>query len=85
MPPCTVYCSHQALFDDLTGHFQICRHADQVGQILVNLLKTDFAFGLATECLNALRGKQDTLLTMTAQAEVLALRGVVVDLWCHYE
>lgn len=60
----------QALFDDLAGHFQISRNANQVGTILVNLLHTDFAFGLASHNLNILRGNQDALLAKMAQIEV---------------
>eukprot|EP00752_Nemacystus_decipiens_P011884 g10537.t2 len=60
----------QALFDDLASHFQISRNANQVGTILVNLLHTDHAFGLAANSLNLLRGNQDTLLAKMAQIEV---------------
>lgn len=64
----------QALFDDLARHFQISRNADQVGGILVNLMRTDFDFGLATEALNILRGNQDTLLAKMSKIEV--------SMWC---
>lgn len=60
----------QALFDDLARHFQISRNANQVGTILVNLLRTDFAFGLAADSLTILRGNQDALLENMAQTEV---------------
>lgn len=60
----------QALVDDLARHFQISRNAEQIGCILVNLLKTDFSFGLAVDSLNTLRGNQDALLANMAQTEV---------------
>lgn len=60
----------QALFADLADHFQIARNAHRIGHILVNVLKTDFAFGLAAESLQVLRGKQDFLLTRMAQCQV---------------
>lgn len=60
----------QELFNDLARHFQISRNADKIGNILVSLLNTDFAFGLATDSLNDLRGNQDALLAKMAQAEV---------------
>lgn len=60
----------QALFDDLTRHFQISRNASQVGAILVNLLHTDFSCGLAADALRVLLGNQDALLTAMAQNEV---------------
>eukprot|EP00903_Cladosiphon_okamuranus_P019664 g18076.t2 len=60
----------EALFDDLARHFQITRNVHQVGTILVNLLQTDFAFGLAADSLNVLRGNQDALLAEMAQIEV---------------
>lgn len=59
----------QALVDDLANHFQISRSAKEVGCILVNLLKSDYAFGLTSESLQALRGKQDMVLTRMAQSE----------------
>ena len=61
----------QALFDDLARHFQISRNVSQLGTILVNLLHTDYAFGLATDSLNILRGNQDALLAKMAQIEVI--------------
>ena len=69
----------QALFDDLARHFQIHRNADQVGAILVNLVRTDFDFGLAVDALNILRGNQDTLLAKMTQLEV-RMRHLVVFL-----
>lgn len=41
--------------------------------ILVNLLHTDFSFGLAADALDVLRGNQDTLLTKMAQHEVTVI------------
>ncbi|CAM9977150.1 unnamed protein product [Scytosiphon promiscuus] len=60
----------QPLFDDLAKHFQISRNADQIGMILANVLATDFAFGLAAESLEVLRGNQEGLLARMAQIEV---------------
>lgn len=60
----------QALTDDLSRHFQIYRNTDQIGRILVNLLETDFSFGLAVQTLNGLRGNQDAALAKMAQTEV---------------
>lgn len=64
----------QALFDDLTRHFQISRNADQIGMILANVLDTDFDFGLAADSLKVLRGNQDELLAKIAQSEVSPIR-----------
>ncbi|CBJ26303.1 Hypothetical leucine rich repeat protein [Ectocarpus siliculosus] len=60
----------QPLFDDLARHFQISRNAKQIGTILVNLIRTDFSFGLAADSLDVLRGNQDALLAKMAQIEV---------------
>lgn len=63
----------QELVDDLARHFQISRNTEQIGCILVNLLKTDFSFGLVVDSLNILRGNQDTVLANMAQTEVRKL------------
>lgn len=60
----------QALATDLANHFQVVRSAHQISCILVNLLATDFAFGLAAQSLQTLRGKQDVAVSKMAQCEV---------------
>lgn len=60
----------QALITDLGDHFQVAQNADKISYILVNLLKTDFAFGLTAESLQTLRGKQDVVLAEMAHCEV---------------
>lgn len=67
----------QPLFDDLARHFQISRNAEHIGTILVNLIRTDFSFGLATDSLDVLRGNQDALLAKMAQIEVNAINRIV--------
>lgn len=42
----------------------------------MNLVRTDFDFGLAKDALNILRGNQDTLLAKMARVEV-RMSGVV--------
>lgn len=74
-PPC--WPGAQPLFDDLARHFQISRNAKQIGTILVNLIRTDFSFGLAADSLDVLRGNQDALLAKMAQIEVNTIYRIV--------
>ncbi|CAM9104826.1 unnamed protein product [Discosporangium mesarthrocarpum] len=60
----------QALVDDLSLHFQIIRNADRICSILVNLLDSDYEFGVAIKRIQALQAKQDELLVRTAESEV---------------
>lgn len=69
----SLLCTRQLLNDDLREHFRVPRNADQIGRILVNLLNTDFAFGLAAKDMDDLVGRKDAMLAEMAQTEVIMI------------
>lgn len=56
--------------DDLANHFRLAKIAPEIALVLFNVLKTDFAFGLAEASLQILKGEQGMPLMRIAGNEV---------------